>query len=176
MPRGRKKRYYRINHYIQAPKVRVVSREGKQLGVISLAQAIAEAKEKDLDLVEIAPEADPPVCKILNFRNFLYEKRVQKYRGGKAKKGGGELKEIRLKPFVSDHDLNTKLERIKEFLAEKNIVQISVLFRGRQNQHREFGTELIDRVISQLGEDKIKILVPPKFRGRILVTTIGPKK
>lgn len=175
MPRGKKKRYYRINHYIQTPKVRVIDKEGKQLGVMPLARALTEARKADLDLVEIAPEADPPVCKILNFRNFLYEKRVQKYKKAKSKKSGGELKEIRLKPFVSDHDLETKLERIKEFLGEKNNVRITVLFRGRQARYKEFGTKLIDKIINQLGE-KINVLVPPKLKGRILVTTIGPKK
>lgn len=175
MPRGRKKRYYRINYYIQAPKVRVVDREGKQSGIIPLAEALAEAKKADLDLVEIAPETKPPVCKILNFRNFLYEKRVQRQRGPKSKKGGGELKEIRLRPFVSEHDLNTKLERIKEFLEEKSSVRITVLYRGRQNRYKEFGIQLVDRIINQLG-DKIKVLVPPKIKGRILAVTIGPKK
>lgn len=175
MPRGRKKRYYRLNHYIQAPTVRVIDKQGKQLGIMPLAKALAEAKKTDLDLVEVAPEANPPVCKILKFRNFLYEKRLGLQKRGKSKKSGGELKEIRLKPFVSDHDLCTKLERIKEFLAGKDNVRITILFRGREAQYKEFGTQLIEKVINQLGE-KAKVLVPPKFKGRLLVTTLGPKK
>ena len=149
VPRASKRRYYRINHYIKVPKVRVVGREGKHLGVMSISQALTEAKEAGLDLVEVAPKADPPVCKILNFRTFIYEKRAkrQKERRGK-KRGGGGVKEIRLRPFVSEHDLNVRLERIKEFLDEKNNVRITVLFRGREMRHKEFGIKLADQKIS----------------------------
>lgn len=152
--------------------MRVVTREGKQLGIMPVSQALTEARNAGLDLVEVAPKAELPVCKILNFRNFLYEKRLKKQKGrGK----GGEFKEIRLRPFVSENDLNVRLERIKEFLEEKNKVRISVLFRGREMNHKEFGTKLLEKIIGHFGE-KISVIAPPKSKGRILTATIGPKK
>lgn len=173
MPRSGKRRYYRINHYIKAPKVRVIDREGEQLGILSISQALAEAQKAGLDLVEVAPEANPPVCKIINFRNFLYEKRAKKQKERRRK--GKEFKEIRLRPFVSEHDLEVRLQRIEEFLREKNSVRINVLFRGREMRHKEFGTKLLGKIIDYLG-DKINVLSPPKFKGRVLTTVLGPKK
>jgi len=173
VPRGSKRRYYRINQYIRTPKVRVITREGKQLGVMSVSQALAEAQKAGLDLVEVAPKAEPPVCKILNFRNFLFEKRFKKQKGGRKKRE--EFKEVRLRPFVSENDLNIRLERIKKFLEEKNKVRISILFRGREIAHKEFGVRLLEKIIDYFGE-KINLMSPPKFKGRILTATIGPKK
>lgn len=173
MPRAGKKRYYRINQYIRAPRVRVISKEGKQLGIMSTPQALSEAQKTDLDLVEVAPEANPPVCKILNFRDFLYEKRTRKQKKGRRKEG--DLKEIRLRPFVSENDLNVRLKRIKDFLEEKNNVRILVVFRGREMGHKEFGTKLIQRILNHFGE-KIQIISPPKFKGKSLIATIGSKK
>lgn len=174
MPRTSKKKYYRINQYIRTPKVRVVSREGEQLGVMPVLQALTKAQEAGLDLVEVAPKADPPVCKILNFRNFLYEKWGRNKRKPRGK-GSEKTKQIRLKPFVSEHDLNVKLERIKKFLAEKNKVRITILFRGREMRHKEFGVKLFEKIINHFGDD-VNILSPLKFKGKILTATLGPKK
>lgn len=137
-------------------------------------QALGKAREAGLDLVEIAPKADPPVCKILNFRNFLHEKWSKNKKKRRGKSGEG-VKQIRLRPFVSEHDLNVRLERIKEFLAEKNKIRITILFRGREMRHKEFGTKLFEKIVSHFG-DKINVLAPPKFKGRMLTATIGPKK
>jgi len=152
--------------------VRVIGEEGKQLGVMTTADALAKAKEAGVDLVEIAPKANPPVAKIIEFGKFKYqeEKKLQKQKKG-AK--SGELKEIRLSPFIADADFDNRMERIKEFLDERNKVRVVVKFMGRQMGSKEFGYKVLQKVLTVLG-DRVVIDMEPKFIGRHLSMVISP--
>lgn len=115
---------------------------GTMLGVKPLAEAVAMARGANLDLVEISPQANPPVCKVMDFSKFLYEKDKQE-RENRKKQKAGVLKEIRLNPRIATHDLQTKIKHIEEFLKEHNKVRVTVVFRGRENQHRNLGEEIL---------------------------------
>ncbi len=164
----------RVNHQITAPSVRVIGQDGKQLGVLTVSEALNKALEAGLDLVEIAPSAKPPVVKIVNLGKFTYqlEKKEKKERK-KAK--SSELKEIRFSPFIGEHDYNTRIERIKEFFEAGNKVKIVVVFLGRQMGSKEFGYNLLDKIVSQFG-DTIAIDMKPKFLGRYLSMVVSPIK
>ena len=132
----------RINRFITAPQVRLIDMHGTMLGVKTLAEAVTMARGANLDLVEISPMAQPPVCKVMDFNKFLYEKEKQD-RENRKKQKAGALKEIRLNPRIASHDLETKVKHIEEFLKEHNKVRVTVVFRGRENQHRNLGEEIL---------------------------------
>lgn len=132
----------RVNRNVTAPQVRLIDMHGTMLGVKPLAEAVAMAKGSGLDLVEISPDANPPVCKVMDFSKFLYEKEKQD-RENRKKQKAGVLKEIRLNPRIATHDLQTKVKHIEEFLKEHNKVRVTVVFRGRENQHRNLGEEIL---------------------------------
>ena len=132
----------RINRYITAPQVRLIDMHGTMLGVKPLAEAVTMARGANLDLVEISPMANPPVCKVMDFNKFLYEKEKQE-RENRKKQKAGALKEIRLNPRIASHDLETKVKHIEEFLKEHNKVRVTVVFHGRENQHRNLGEEIL---------------------------------
>jgi len=163
---------WRINHQITAPKVRVIGDDGKQLGVITIEQALAESIKAGLDLVEIAPKANPPVAKIVNLGKFRYqeEKKLQKQ---KRKNKSAEIKEVRLSPFIADNDFSNRLTRIKEFLGEGNKVRVVVKFKGRQLGSKNFGYDVMKKILSELGEN-IAIDMEPKFIGRHLTMVVSP--
>lgn len=164
--------YWRTNYQIRAPKLRVISPEGKQLGILELNDALNKAKEFDLDLIEIAPNAKPPVAKIYDLGKFRYseEKKMRKQKKG-AK--SGELKEIRFSPFIANHDYATRIVRIKEFFEDKSKVKIVVAFKGREMGSKDFGYRLVDRIRKDF-EGKISTDMEPKFFGRNLVCIISP--
>lgn len=163
---------WRVNNQIRSPEVRVIGPEGKQIGVMKLSEAITKAAELGLDLVEIAPTANPPVAKITEIGKLKYleEKKARKEKRG-AK--GGDTKEIRFSPFIGEADYRTRLERIKEFFEEKNKVRMVVKFGGRQMGSKDFGYKLVERVLKDLG-DGVNVDMPPKFLGRHLTTIISP--
>ena len=132
----------RINRYITAPQVRLIDMHGTMLGIKPLIEAQNMARVAGLDLVEISPQAQPPVCKVMDFNKFLYEKEKQD-RENRKKQKAGQLKEIRLNPRIASHDLQTKIKHIEEFLKEHNKVRVTVVFRGRENQHRNLGEEIL---------------------------------
>lgn len=168
------KKYYRLNQYIVANEVRVVDEEGKQIGILPLQEALKGAKEKNLDLVEIAAKAQPPVCKIIDFKKFLYlETRKRQEEKRKSKKS--ELKEIRLAPFIADNDLNFRLKRAQEFLKNDDKVKFTVRFRGREIARKEFGYELLKKVIGKL-TPYAEIESEPKLLGRQLEMVFQPLK
>lgn len=170
-PRGQ---FYRINQFIQAREVRVVDEKGKQIGVMLLNQALKQAQEKRLDLVEVAPKAKPPVCKIIDFKKFKFlESKKRKAEKKKAKKI--ELKEIQLTPFIAENDFNFRLERVEEFLKEGDKVKLVVRFRGREMTKKDFGYKLIQKAIERLRSFS-QIETEPKFVGRRLVLTLAPVK
>ena len=180
MQRGRYKKpenlgaNYRINHRITAPEVRLIGEDNKQIGVMPLSQALAQAQQSGVDLVEIAPKAQPPVVKVIDFKKFLYlesKKLAQQKKGTKRT----DQKEIRFTPFMADGDYRVRLKRVKEFITEGHQVRITVAFQGRQLAHKEFGFQLIDRLVNDLGET-IRVDQPAKFIGRNAIAVISPNK
>jgi len=165
--------YWRVNEKIHAPKVRVIDEKGKQLGVLTTIEALKKAKEAELDLVEIAPKAVPPVAKIIEFGKFRYSQQ-KKLRAQKSKSKSPELKEIRFSPFIGEADYNTRLERVKEFLSDKDKVRLVVKFKGRQMGSKQYGYDLLDKIINDVGKDSIAVDMVPKFLGRHLVMIISP--
>jgi translation initiation factor IF-3 len=141
----------RVNKYINAANVRLVGADGAMIGVKSNFEALSLAKEAGLDLVEISPQADPPVCKIMDFSKYLYDKGKQK-RDNKKKQKVGMLKEIRMHPRIATHDLNTKVKHVEKFLKAQNKVRVTVVFHGRENQHRDLGMEILENVKESLSE------------------------
>lgn len=166
------KLFWRINEQIRTPEVRVIGTNGKQLGIMKPQEALETARKQKLDLVEIAPRANPPVVKIVELGKFRYqeEKRLRKEL---VKSKASELKEVRFSPFIAENDYNVRLTRIKGFLSEKNKVKTVVVFKGRQMGSRQFGYDLLKRIFSDLGEG-IQTDMEPKFLGRHLVTIISP--
>jgi len=165
-------KHYRINQYIQANEVRVIDERGKQIGVLPIFNAIQEARKLGVDLVEVAASAKPPVCKLINFKKFLFQEAKKERESKKAQKGGG-LKEIRFTPFIAQNDFNTRIKRLKEFLLEGNKVRVVVRFTGRQLGHREFGQQVINRVVEALSESARKDS-ESKWLGKDIFVTLTP--
>lgn len=167
-------KFYRINQYIQAKEVRVVDETGKQIGVMPIFNAIQAAREAGKDLVEVASNANPPVAKIIDFKKFKY---LEAKKEKEEKKGikGGDVKEIRLTPFIAANDLNTRVKKIREFLEEGNKVKVRVRFTGRELSKKDFGFRLVDQVVSNLEEVATKE-TDPKFQGREITLILTPKK
>lgn len=164
---------YRVNREIQAPRVRVIGEDGRQIGIMSLQEALKLAYEKDLDLVEVAPESDPPVCRLMDYEKFLYEKARRERESRKARKGG-EVKEIRLRPSISEHDLSYRLQDIRDFLQEGNKVKVRVVFRGREIDRPEMALKLLERIMAGLS-DIARIDQKPQSDGRSLVMVLASK-
>ncbi len=164
--------YWRTDNAIRAPEVRVIGEDGKQLGVMSVPSALDEARKKGLTLVEIAPNAKPPVVKIVNFGKFRYQE--EKKLRAQAKKGKpGDLKEVRFSPFIADNDYKVRLEKVKRFLGEKDKVRLVVVFRGPQMGSKPFGYNLLKRILEELG-DSVAVDMQPKFLGKHLMMIVSP--
>lgn len=164
--------FWRLNENIRVPEVRLVGSDGKQVGVVKIENALKQAKDEGLTLVEVAPLAKPPVAKIVEFGKFRY-KEEKKAKEIAKKQKGGELKEIRLSPFIAEGDYQTRLRRVKEFLGEKNKVKLVVVFGGRQMGSKPMGYALLERIYKELGES-IVIDMRAKFLGRYLITIVSP--
>jgi translation initiation factor IF-3 len=162
----------KVNREIRAPKVRVISHAGEQVGVLSLYEALAMAEEQGLDLVEIVPGSTPPVCKVMNFGKFRYD---QSKREKENKKASHQIKvkEIKLKPNIDVHDLETKTKHAREFLISGNKVKITCTFRGREMMHPEIGEKIVQTMCQQL-EDISTVESPPKMMGRMLLAVLAP--
>jgi translation initiation factor IF-3 len=144
-----KAKAHRINEMILAKEIRVIDDEKKQLGVLTPMQALAIAREKNLDLVEIAPQAAPPVCRIIDYGKFLYEIRKQEHESRKHQKQI-QIKEIKFRPKISTHDYDFKMRHILRFLEEGNKVKVTVMLRGREKQKPELGIKVLDKVLEQV--------------------------
>ncbi len=140
---------YCRNQNIRAAEVRVINSDGTMLGILPTRQAIAMAKEQELDLVEISPNAQPPVCKILDYNKYVYEQ-GKKAAEAKKKQAKVSLKELRIKSRIAPHDLEVKLRQIEEFLRKKNQVRFVVVFRGRENQHKDLGIQILNDTAKRL--------------------------
>lgn len=167
-------KFYQVNQYIKADNLRVVDETGKQVGVMSRSQALDAAKEKGLDLVEIAPMAKPPVAKIIDFKKFKYLE-AKKEREGNKKSGKVELKEIRFTPFIAQGDFDSRIGKIKVVLEDGDRVKIVVKFVGRQITHVEFGHDLVKRIIADL-EGHATADGVPKLQGKQLFLILNPSK
>lgn len=160
----------RVNDYIRAPKVRVVTDNGEQLGVMSAREAVAKAKSIGLDLVEIAAKADPPVCKICDYGKYKYEQSKLK----KSKpKSTSRLKEVKFRVRTEEHDYNLKCSRIEKFLDEGNKVKVQLQFRGRENAHRELGFDVLQRVAADL-TGMANLDQKPRLAGRAVSMLLSP--
>jgi translation initiation factor IF-3 len=165
---------YRLNERIFASQLRVLDLEGKQIGVLSKDEALKLAQEQELDLVEIAPMAKPPVAKIIDYNKFLYQQEKKKQEEKKKAKTS-ETKEIRLGPFMSDNDLQVMIRRGREFLEDGNKVRLVVKFRGRQITRSEFGKLVVNKVISALS-DISKVDREPHFEGKQMISLLSAEK
>jgi translation initiation factor IF-3 len=159
---------------IRAKEVRVVDEEGGQVGIMTPEQALALAQERNLDLVEVAPSANPPVCRIMNYGKFQYQKSKRAHEARKHQKQV-VLKEVKFRPKTEEHDYQFKKNNIVRFIGEGNKAKATVVFRGREMTHQEIGRRLMERLVNDLKEIA-EVERPPKMEGYSLVTIFMPKK
>lgn len=166
-------KFIRINEKIRVPEVRLIGPEGNQLGVMAINRAQEVANQYDLDLVEVAAGAVPPVCRIIDFSKFKYDQE-KKEREAKKHQKLTHLKEIRIKPNIDDHDYQTKLKQVVTFLKKKDKVKINLFFRGRQMEHMDLGRKILDKFIADTRNDG-QIEKNPSLEGRVISLVVGPK-
>ena len=162
-----------INEEIRDKEVRLIDEEGNQLGVVPVKEALAMARERNLDLVKIAPQAKPPVCKILNYGKYRFEQ-IKREKEAKKKQKVIDIKDVRLSPNIEEHDLQTKQKNAVKFLKNGDKVKVSVRFRGRELSRTEIGREVLDdftKGIAEVGD----VEKPPKMEGRSMVMFLMPK-
>ena len=152
----------RINEQIRAREVRVVSDANEQLGIMTLHEAIRMAEEKGLDLVEVAPNGRPPVCRIMNYGKYRYEQQ-KRDKEAKKKQKVFQIKEVKLRPNIEDHDFFVKLKNAQRFLGDGNKVKVTIMFRGREMTHPELGQDVLDRFAKELGDTVVREK-PPKLK------------
>jgi len=165
---------HRLNDEITVPEVRLIGVEGEQLGVVSIGDALRSAEEATLDLVEIVPNGEPPVCRIMDYGKFLFEVKKQK-QAAKKKQKQVHIKEIKFRPGTGEGDYQVKLRNLIRFLEEGDKTKVTMRFRGREHAHRELGLELLERVEKDLAEYG-QIEQKPMMEGRQMVMVLGPKK
>ena len=163
-----------MNEYIRAPQVRVIDETGEQLGIKPTAEAIRLARSKGFDLIEIAPNSMPPVCKIIDYSKYKYEEE-RKLRQLRKKMKTGQVKEIRLRPRIGGHDLEFKINHAREFLEKKYKVKFTLMFIGREKAHREIGYNILNTIKEKLS-DISTIEGQPKFEGNRLIALFTQKK
>ncbi|MFW6104565.1 MAG: translation initiation factor IF-3 [Candidatus Bipolaricaulota bacterium] len=159
----------RVNHEIRAGKVRVIGKDGEQIGVMNLEDALKEAEEQDLDLVEVAPDADPVVAKILDYGKYKYKQKKKKQNQQKKKK----LKTIKFSIKIEEHDFNTKVGHIKKFLKEGHKVRATVFFRGREKAHKDKGYDLLNDIIDEV-EEVGAVDQKPTQKGQVVQMLLKP--
>ena len=163
----------RFNEFISVPKVRVIDENGENLGVMFTREAIEQAAEVGLDLVEISPNADPPVAKFLDIGKFKYEAQ-KKANAARKNQKTQEIKEIKMRPNIDDHDYDTKMKAIQKFLGEGDKVKVTLRFRGRELAHGQLGMQLLQRVQSDTNE-AAKVEQHPRMEGRQMLMVLAPK-
>lgn len=163
---------YKVNHAITALEVRLIDQNGEALGIVPFKEAIYKAKNAGLDLVEVAAQASPPVCKIVDYGKLKYELQKKKSETKKKQKTIS-VKELKLTPSIGEHDYNVKLNSAKKFISEGNKVKINLKFRGRELSHQEIGVKLLNRIISDL-KDIAKNESAPQLEGRQMIIIFNP--
>ena len=166
--------YIRFNQKIRASEVRTIDEDGKQLGVMSVSQALALAQQRGVDLVEVAPNATPPVCRIVAIGKYKYEQTKREHEARKHQQST-KVKEIKMRVNIDPHDYATKLDHMRAFMHDGMKVKVSLQLRGRENAHPEFGTGLMLRVANDL-QDASRVEVPPKRQGRSIHMLLTPVK
>ena len=167
---GKKPNDIRVNELIRARMVRLISAEGEQLGILPAKEALSTAKDEGLDLVEVAPNSDPPVCRIMDYGKFKYQA-AKKGQGVRKKSRSVQVKEIKLRPNTEDHDLGFKIKNAKRFLAKKDRVKVSVFFRGREMAYMDAGFKLLERVAEEV-KDEGTVEEEPKREARNRIAMI----
>jgi len=163
----------RVNQQIRVPQVRLIAADGEQIGIVKRDEALRMAEEQGLDLVEVAPQSKPPVCRILDYGKYKYEQ-SKRAKIARKKHHFMQLKEVKLRPKIEEHDFQFKLNHARKFLESGNKVKFTVYFRGREITHKEFGNKLLDRMAEEL-QDVASIERANKMEGRNMVMTMIPK-
>ena len=162
----------RVNRQIRAPRVRVISQTGEQVGVIPIEEALRMAEQAGVDLVEIVATSTPPVCKIIDYGKFRYDQ-TKREKESKKSQHQIKVKEVKVKPNIDDHDLETKLRHAREFISKGNKVKVTCQFRGREMAHPELGDRLMKRIVEALS-DSAMVEAPPNMMGRMLTMVLAP--
>ena len=162
----------RVNHEIKTKEVRLIGAEGEQLGIVPTVMAIKKAEESGFDLVEVSPNAKPPVCKLMDFGKFQYEQ-SKKVHTMKQNQRTGQVKELKFRPHINEHDLQIKIHYVERFLEEGNKAKVALVFRGREMIRYEVGAELMQKMISALGSKAI-VEAPPKLEGSNMTMVLAP--
>jgi translation initiation factor IF-3 len=162
-----------VNKGIRASQVRVIGSDGEQIGIISIEEALRVAGEDSLDLVEVSPDAKPPVCKIMDYGKFKYEQ-TKKKQETRRKQKSTQIKEIKVRPKTNDHDLETKVKHVEKFISKNDKVKITLVFRGREFMLKEQARDVLNKIIA-LTESFAQVEQHPKFEGRVLTMLLGPK-
>ena len=165
---------HRRNHEIRVPQVRVIDADGEQVGIVERDKALAMAEEAGLDLVEIQPNGDPPVCRIMDFGKFRFEAQ-KKAQAARKKQKQVEIKEVKFRPTTDIGDYNIKMRNLRRFLEDGDKVKVTIRFRGREMAHQEIGRDLAKRIEEDLGEEA-QVEQYPRQEGRLLTIMIGPPK
>jgi translation initiation factor IF-3 len=163
-----------LNERIRSPQVRLVGADGEQIGVVTTQEALQRAREADLDLVEVAPQANPPVCRIMDYGKFKYERDIRQ-KEARKKQSRTELKEIKFRPKIDAHDYGTKKGHVERFLRGGHKVKVTIMFRGREMTHTDLGRKILDRLVGDLGE-MVTVESMPKQEGRNMIMVISPNK
>jgi translation initiation factor IF-3 len=164
----------RVNRQIRISPIRVIDVEGEQVGIIPVEQALAMAEEQGLDLVEVAPMARPPVCRIMDYGKFKYEEQ-RKAREARKKQQHVQIKEVKMRPGIEDHDFDFKTRHARRFLEEGNKVKLTMMFRGRQMAHPEIGRQVLNKV-SEMLSDVAKVEAGPMMEARAMTMVLTPIK
>lgn len=163
-----------INENISAREVRLIGADGEQIGIVSIDEALRVAEEAKLDLVEISADAVPPVCRIMDYGKFKYEA-SKRAADAKKKTARVEIKEVKMRPKTEEHDFQVKLRNVRRFLENGDKVKVTVMFRGREVTHPEFGAALMERVSTEIGELGL-VEMTPRMAGRFMTMVLAPKK
>jgi translation initiation factor IF-3 len=162
-----------VNEEIRVPQVRLIDQNGEMLGVMSAREALMRAYDVGLDLLEISPNAVPPVCKITDFGKFKYEQQ-KKANEARKKQKVVEIKEVKVRPNIDDHDYGVKMRAMKSFIEEGDKVKVTLRFRGREMAHQDLGIRVLERIRSDLG-DSIKVESMPRLENRQMIMVLAPK-
>ena len=163
----------RVNEEIRVPQVRLIDQEGEMIGVMSAREALMRAYDAGLDLLEISPNAVPPVCKILDYGKYKYEQQ-KKANEARKKQKTVEIKEVKVRPNIDDHDYDVKMRAMKSFIGEGDKVKVTLRFRGREMAHQDLGIKVLERIRNELGET-IKVEQMPRLENRQMIMVLAPK-
>ncbi|ATR20626.1 MULTISPECIES: translation initiation factor IF-3 [Roseomonas] len=163
----------RVNEDIRVPQVRLIDQDGEMLGVMSAREALLRAYDVGMDLLEISPNADPPVCKITDYGKYKYEQQ-KKANEARKKQKVVEIKEIKVRPNIDDHDYEVKMRAARSFIEEGDKVKVTLRFRGREMAHQDLGAKVLERIRTELG-DTVKVESMPRLENRQMIMVLAPK-